>query len=51
MTEANMKKLHDHFKATKQFDRAKEITDIPRYAKFAEEDKGKEDNSKPKKEK
>ncbi len=34
MTEQNQKKLYDHFVKTGQLKRAKEITDVLRYAKF-----------------
>ena len=37
MTEQNQKKLYDHFIKTGQTERAKAITDVPRYAKFAPE--------------
>ena len=36
MTEQNQKKLYDHFIKTGQNERAKAITDVPRYAKWAE---------------
>jgi hypothetical protein len=36
MTEQNQKILYDHFIKTGQIERAKAISDIPRYSKFVE---------------
>ncbi len=49
MTEENQKKLYDHFIKTGQTEKAKAITDVPRYAKFAPVKKEEETKSKVKK--
>lgn len=51
MTEENMKKRYDGFIESGQLERAKKITDIPRYSKFAEVIKEPEPKPKSKKEK
>ena len=51
MTEANMKKLYEHFIRTGQIDRANEILAIPRYAKFKNSKEGEVDEIKFKREK
>ena len=43
MTEANQLRLYKHFIATEQPERAKAITDVPRYSKFAGEEKVEEE--------
>lgn len=43
-----MKKMYEHFLETNQPERAKEISDIPRYSKFAKKEEPKDTNSKKK---
>lgn len=51
MTEENQKKLYDHFIKTGQVDRAKKISDVPRYAHFVKKEEVKTDSKKEVKEK
>ena len=44
-----MKKMYDWFMESGQESRAKEISDIPRYNKFAKTNSGEEEETKPKK--